>query len=363
MVISLFIKIVVLKIKRFIIKEMNRYIMGFWRKYHEMFTKKKRYNVDGRKLIVFDESKADDEIKNIIRESFLEVCKNDKIAKNFRVIKLVMQDKFVGMTTFGPTPVFHRGNDVSPAMLFHEELRQNEKMIHINIPKLEELFRYNYHGSASFMKKKICSIIAHELAHIWNFYVSNILSNGRKISGRLSNRISRLMKSVHISNEQKENLEALRVHIHNFKVAIMDEGLAKYYELASQKELPFEKSKFDELYVKAKNVSGDLKYMWGHYMGGDKWFESKLFSAITGRTGLYHHIGIHVVYTILYADQKISLDEIRKMSYFKFIKKYESCVKKEGQQPVVSLTSGKGILDYKRMLDQLMKLYNSLVRK
>ena len=73
---------------------------------------------------------------------------------------------------------------------------------------------------------------------------------------------------------------------------------------------------------------------------------------ITSNGDLYT-IGLHMTYVILYIDNETNLNQVANLTAFKFIKKYESCMKKVNLKPVVSLTSGEGIIDYKRLVNQI----------
>ena len=46
-------------------------------------------------------------------------------------------------------------------------------------------------------------------------------------------------------------------------------------------------------------------------------------------------------------------EDLVRFKPFRFIREYERCVEMRRKQPVLSVTSGKGILDYKKMLSDL----------
>lgn len=75
---------------------------------------------------------------------------------------------------------------------------------------------------------------------------------------------------------------------------------------------------------------------------------------------LKYGLGLHMVYSILFLDHEMTLDLITAFSPFEFVNKYEECMLREGLQPVISATSGEGVVDYKKMVEQLTAVVKSL---
>jgi len=75
-----------------------------------------------------------------------------------------------------------------------------------------------------------------------------------------------------------------------------------------------------------------------------------------------YHFGYHMVYTILFVDHKTNFEQILRFQPFEFIRKYEECMKIKGLQPIISVTSGDGILDYKLLLAELTAAVRELKR-
>ncbi|MBI2102993.1 hypothetical protein HYT55_04090 [Candidatus Woesearchaeota archaeon] len=67
-----------------------------------------------------------------------------------------------------------------------------------------------------------------------------------------------------------------------------------------------------------------------------------------------------MVYTILFVDRKTNFEQVLHFQPFEFIRKYGECMKIKGLQPVISLTSGDGILDYKILLARLTAVVKEL---
>lgn len=67
----------------------------------------------------------------------------------------------------------------------------------------------------------------------------------------------------------------------------------------------------------------------------------------------WYSTGYHMVYTILFVDHKTNFEMVLHSRPFEFIRKYEECMEIKGLQPVISVTSGDGLLDYKILLAKL----------
>lgn len=63
-------------------------------------------------------------------------------------------------------------------------------------------------------------------------------------------------------------------------------------------------------------------------------------------------LGPHMVYTTLFGNEDVSLFALMKMNSFEFTENYEKACSHLGIRPLVSLTSGHGIFDYKKVLER-----------
>jgi len=68
--------------------------------------------------------------------------------------------------------------------------------------------------------------------------------------------------------------------------------------------------------------------------------------------GAVYDIGPHMVYVILFGNEKLSVTDLIKMNRMQFIAGYEEACHNLGLRPLVSVTSGKGIFDYKKALEE-----------
>ena len=69
-----------------------------------------------------------------------------------------------------------------------------------------------------------------------------------------------------------------------------------------------------------------------------------------------YDIRVHMVYAIISVHHP-SLEDVAGMQPFEFVKEYEACMAEKKLRPLFSATSGKGILDYKRVVAELTALW------
>ena len=75
-----------------------------------------------------------------------------------------------------------------------------------------------------------------------------------------------------------------------------------------------------------------------------------------------YNIGEHVTF-MLVVEGHHTVQQVSKMRHFKQIKEYEELCANKGIHPLVSVKSGKGIIDYTSLLVELMDVYKELKRR
>ena len=162
-------------------------------------------------------------------------------------------------------------------------------------------------------------------------------------------------------------LYKLREVIEALILKIWAEGLARYYEsVLSNKTFLLSKSEtFADLYKKAYNNLNsfleNLKYLTSNLapdvvvdpIRKKRFLENvNMMNNLVGR--LYYDIGLHMVFTI---ESTFHLEEkLLSIGLGEFIKLYEKACAQRSIQPLISLSSNKGLFDYKEMLRTLYRL-------
>ena len=293
--------------------------MGLWN-LARIFMSKVHWSIpdlDGREVdVVFKAKVPEEDAKRLERLIHL-VCKGEKVAKKFVKLKI---------------NVVHRKKNV--AGWINSAAVNGEDTIHLNYP-----FIMNASDAQIYV------MITHEITHLWHSRINNILA-------RKSKYLKRLAK---VRKKPKGMRDALGIFFHS--VAI--EGVAEFFSEKSL-GLAFSKANFNEDYDYAVNDVNHLHNVWWKYVIGRKVSREKMMEEIRA---VLQGVSFHVVYTIAFAGKKsrIKMEAVANMKHFQIIKEYEKAMDKMGLQPVISVTSGQGILDYDRMLAELesrKKMFN-----
>ena len=265
-------------------------------------------------------------------------------------------------------------------IIIKEFLRDEKKNLHdikyikFKFPKTEDLKDpeamgyYNYKEdciSFNFEKLRdregqavgLYRLLKHEMVHFIRDKTAkehSLLSKLRDISVR---------KVEAEKNEFKKAKIMMINYLHDIFVKFLEEGLAVY-----NAEIDILDSKKD-IYAKASASASQINIIFKIVLDNIKAKKDEAdFNAYTEAYYFYnrarekrklHEVGLHMIYTI-FKDSKREIDirEISKKNVFKIIIEYEKIIEQKFnyQKKVISFSSGKGILDYKRMLNEIKKL-------
>ncbi len=278
--------------------------------------RKNKYRIDGREIIIVNESNIGKKTLYEIECSILSICKTQPIAANFPKItfklKSTVEDKNVA-------------NLIPWSWINVDDFIKGEMIVYINTPifiaRPETRLR----------------MIVHELTHLQQELISNYLQKRLTESKRLAEAISRQMVF-----KNKTDIPELRRWFRRYIELLPSEGIAKFSEKVVYGQINFSRSQFMEGYKKSEASMMSFPEDSPNYV---KHLQTSSYT-----------VGLHMVYTILYLDHEMTLDLLAGMNPFQFIKKYEACMKAAGLKPIVSLTSGKGLFDYKKMVGKLWKM-------
>ncbi len=309
-----------------------------------MFFTKEILNADyeGRKIIILDDSKDinKNDLKKIEEEIVL-FFKTSPIAKRFPKITIVLES--------------HK-HSIDYAWVYEKEIAKKEIVVYLNLLSIIKNKRIKF----------IDETIIHELIHVLNSFIVDF----RK---RRINQLARLEKVFQSSFmeilQTEPGIRDIRQSLLLFLHYLQNEGLAEFYGYYLTKRIQFNKKHFLRLYERSKKETEFTEKIWINYITGKKLTEKIWVSYVVekkkrnlkkieeienkfleGMHVLSYLVGMHMVYTLIYVNCDLNTKKLAKLSPQKFVKKYETAMKLKGLRPVVSLTSGDGILDYKRMV-------------
>ena len=199
-------------------------------------------------------------------------------------------------------------------------------------------------GRTNLIRPNLSSTIQHELNHIWDEQETGMLSLYSQVEQKTNKLLAESPISTDFSNVRKDLL--------NFFWKLRLEGLPTY--LKHRKTLFFTKEAFEQSYGQAEIEVKVVHNRWASFLvyAHDQRNSKNSASLLAKKMrDCYYTVAPHLLYTIIFAEKgNLTFKEIIRMRTFAFIKLYESCARKLGYSPLVSATSGDGILDYKRMV-------------
>ena len=277
-----------------------------------------KHVVEGREIIILFLAKLNKEERAAFRGTILLACASAPVARYF------------------PKLAFHLESEskypFAKAWVKKEEFLQSQAIVHINASK-----------------QLTVGTIVHELTHLWQELTAGAMRKEMQANRNVLQALIRRMKSIGFGESE---IAELRFFLSSLFQGMFTEGLATYCERLIEGKVQFSDEELAAGYAETKEYAEKiLAVIPESYKKGDlrkRILLHELLEAMTSR-GMYS-LGYHLVYTVLFIEHETTVEALGKMRPFEFIKKYESCILSKGLQPLVSATSGSGILDYKRLV-------------
>ncbi len=233
----------------------------------------------------------------------------------------------------------------------------------VNVFQIEEGI-YNIHLNGDFFQRlstenfyyELSETLTHELTHLWQDFISlrvqKDLATNKRLIKSLEGKETTIINSQNF--EEIRSIQTIRILLSFFFRNLSVEGLATYCEEELSEKIEFSSIEFTRLYFFAEKEVNRIIRIFNEILAKRFDFpdsKSAFLDLYVDLKGGYYDIGLHMVFTIMYVDKRTT-EDIAKMSPFEFVKEYESCMVEKGEKPVVSATSGKGILDYKKLVGE-----------
>ncbi len=297
-----------------------------------MITKQETHIIDGRRVIIIVNSNSKDLKRiNLIKAEIMIISQTEDMPKRFPRLTYYLQDELPATRLLAN----HR-----PAGLVNADAEKGLFEIFLSINNLTK-------------SDEIRKVLHHELMHIYQEAKNQLISTNRKQSMKLTAAIKKKLISSDLS-EVRQHHAWIRTYLLEFFRALLIEGQARFSEYYFTDGTPFTPEYLQWTYNVAKKQAENLRLEWSAYSKEayqDQWKRAKILQPrIAAVYENSYVIGFHVIYSLFYFDDNIGLTSTGKMGIFKLIKKYEDLIIKAGYTPVISATSGLGIIDYKRLI-------------
>ncbi len=301
-----------------------------------LIPRKEKYDIDGREVVIVNKTTTD---FSRLGDIILLVCRTERMAQHFPKLTFVIKPDF-------SNPVVNS----SEIAVGKAVIEMGGKNVDQNAPS----FKQDWNG-----------IIIHELTHLYHNHRSGIIITFRKMAGRLRTALTPKITSIELAN-----LASMRGILFQFSSSLFTEGVARYNEILSHGEILFSQELFEQKYETAfeqvnKKTEQFLTTL--ELLKKKNLKQSKIDECLSTLYGFFHGLcysaGYFMVYTIIFIDHETTFEDILLLKPFEFIKKYEQCMKIKSLQPVISATSGDGILDYMKMLALLTAVVKEIEKR
>ncbi|RME31638.1 hypothetical protein D6789_02085 [Candidatus Woesearchaeota archaeon] len=205
------------------------------------------------------------------------------------------------------------------------------------------------------LSQQLRNSLNHEFAHLWHNDISpslkRALESARRLKKGLEKEKLRFLQAYRQSTMSPERAmhlldkRSIRSLLHRFFIECHIEGIAEYCENTLRGLDLFKSDVHAVLRAEARETAMTANLALANAITFGE-IDVRVFKRVYDKAP--YVIGHHMVFTLLL--KEYTLEEVVKMNYHEFVKAYERVCKHIGERPLVSLTSGKGILDYKEML-------------
>jgi adenylyl- and sulfurtransferase ThiI len=157
----------------------------------------------------------------------------------------------------------------------------------------------------------------------------------------------------------------IRLKLFELSSQLHSEGLASLFEFWYAEQISFDESEYNQKYNEAYAYAKKIRKLFAIFVKAKNIFKfnSKEFEEEFSET-TYNaacSVGFHICLTLITIG-KASLKSLLNISHYQFLKKYEECMNKIVVRPIISLNSGKGVIDYNKILKTWNKLDKKIVK-
>ncbi len=233
-----------------------------------------------------------------------------------------------------------------------EDALRGERNVHFEIKSIYAKFQMKGIPVDSINNPEIVKMflqtLNHELTHVLHFEEKQI----QEMELTVQQRLTKVLAQVQVIGNR--NTVDIRLYLRIFLYLLHLEGLAKYGEQILNMKAEMSRKYVETVENIVKKEIEEYMIQLNECMNGK--ITSEEFMRLPMVQGIPYDIGDVMVMTILLADHDMGIRKLTKITTFEFVRKYENCCMVLGFKPIVSLTSGKGIFDYKRMVEMVRKV-------
>lgn len=222
--------------------------------------------------------------------------------------------------------------------------------------------RINDYAFRHTLEENFTAILTHELAHVEHASHKSFHDSwdaSRRMKAALDRKYRR-----HIT-ASTDQLRLVRLFLSTFFDMVHMEGIAEYSSHAARSKISLDSTSQRKYRSAAKDIVEQIVMNYHTFIEFTKQNRKasqtqayeRLVAALKSHSRL---IGMHMTQTIMLAEEISNIEVVMKRGHVRFVKDYEHACHAIKQRPLVSYTSGKGMLDYKKMTNEFMQAYNAV---
>jgi hypothetical protein len=312
---------------------------------------KESFEILGRRYNIIYEFSLPLKYKLLLEQAIKEICATPGLLDKFAELNFIVKNK---TNTLSQEIAYVVSYDMDPEKPV--EILINGEEFKNQLDKLKEY-------EEAVLKTEIKAVIYHEVTHLLHEFRSNAISLNQRSKRRLND--PNLAKEGSDFNWFKFDLIGWRAKLRYFINLIHEEGLARFGENYMRGLNTFSPENEENLYQKAKERIEEIMFLMNntlHELGNSDFnpddlsqIRNKAPSSIelSKKLKLYSYtIGAYIFFLRKYHMKRPRMFNVKP---FKLIKDYE---RMEKRQPLITLTSGKGIFDYNTAISKWVEILN-----
>lgn len=336
-----------------------------------------KHEYGGRILEISDESKANNELKDVVKRAILEFFHRHALAYKLKELHIVLSDE----------------GERSKTIMRPGSYNLKDGKIYIYLKSMDLLICFmdvSITLGESRLFKRVIEVLAHEVAHAIGYQVYKIERFAPIISARLKQKVGEITSTLkRIKDDRSLSglfltiLLIIRMIPNDLLDKIRDEGMGTFIQKYAGGEVHFNETEFLNSYQPAiegikkfldmyNTLRLEFRLLLGEKHSMFRMFSRKkhtaqineILSNIMGAES--YDIGFHIVYTLIfYAEDEIDdmyehILSLYRDSHIEFINKYEIIMLKKRMRPIISRTSKAGYMDYSELLKEFVVLVNEI---
>lgn len=304
------------------------------------FEPKEKHHVRGTPVVIKGLRHIPPELHSTVRDAALNFARRGHVVPSYSALNVQI----------GPEKRAHLGKSA------HAVVDKRQPTLHINADHYHAMLREN---PERHVKEHLDSSMARELSEVWRHHIHPAVQKAHDSHRKRHEKVHASYKQKEQAIDHTEAIEHLKqrllLRIEFFLHHLRIDGISLHHEqLAESGENTYTTDRFIRLYRQAEESARLIAERFEQLrqsMSGDPHVAADAFMEALFDEA--NRIGEHMAYTICYpfrdSESNPHLEDLSKMAYTKYVYEYERNMVMHARTPVVSLSSGRGVIDFEQL--------------